>query len=331
MEDKIRVGLVGCGNAGSRIHLPLLRKHQDLYRVVACADLVPEKAVETASEFGIDKAVSVEDLLHDEEVELVIVATRPPRTHRDIACAALKENKHVVVEKPMAGTVQECDEMIEAAGKKRKVLAVHHNRRWDVDFLTVREIISSGAVGEVRLVRNEFTAGYNGCCYDWAIHLLDQTMALSQGKKFVEVTATFCRPKQQGGFFTARFRTEDDIIHDVGMLPPVQGSGLRPGKAPFRFLVAGTEGIAYLDWCQRPEDAFVKFVSYQSAFTDKSFGDLVCVQGALTGQDFYRMLFSCLRQGEKVPVSGEEGRRAVYAWELLTQSALQSRCLSIEL
>jgi len=98
-----------------------------------------------------------------------------------------------------------------------------------------------------------------------------------------------------------------------------------------RFLIAGTEGVAYLDWCQRPEDAFGKFISYQGASPEKFWGDLKSVQATLTVADFYQGLFDAIRDGQPCPVSGEEGRRAVRAWELLCASACQGRSLSIEL
>ncbi|MCM8769038.1 MAG: Gfo/Idh/MocA family oxidoreductase [Candidatus Omnitrophica bacterium] len=335
-REKVKVGVVGCGAAGLRIHWPRFLKHGCLYQLVAWADLVREKAEKAALETGVGRALSVEELIEDKQVELVVVATKPPVTHRDIAVKALQSGKHVVVEKPMATNSEECEEMIRTAEKAGRILSVHHNRRWDVDFLAVREIISSGAVGELRLVRNEFLAGYLGCCYDWAIHLIDQTMVLNQNRKFVEVTATFCQPgcsrtDENQGFFSARLRSESGIIYDVGMLPPVNGSALRPGKAPIRFLIAGTEGVAYIDWCQRPEDAFSKFISYHSLEPQKNLGDLKSIESELAVEDFYQLLFSAIREEKPNPVSAKEGQRAVRAWELICQSALENRCLSIDL
>src|SRR5450759_209138 len=131
----IAVGLVGCGNAGRGIHLPLFAKHADLYRPVCCADAVTNSANELAVKVGIRAMESVDALIADREVELLVVATKPPATHRDIALKALAAGKHVVVEKPMADSAAQCEEMIKAAKSADRVLSVHHNRRWDVDFL----------------------------------------------------------------------------------------------------------------------------------------------------------------------------------------------------
>ena len=334
--DRINVGLVGCGNAGRNIHLRLLREHEKLYQVLSCADALAGKATELAAEAGIGAHGSVADLLADPQIELAVVATKPPRTHRDIALDAFAAGKHVVVEKPMAGTSEECEEMVQAAEAAGRVLAVHHNRRWDVDYLAARHAIESGAVGDVRLVRNEYTAGFSGSPYDWGIHLVDQTMTLSFGQRFVELTATFCQPDSEDpteseGFFTCRLRTEDGVIHDLSMLPPFQGNAFRPGQLPWRFIVAGTKGVLYQDWCQRPADGLAKPSYFQPAEDGGTMTELPSVTARVSVPDFYDALHSSIREGTPSPVSGPDGTRAVRAWELICQSASEGRALSVDL
>ncbi len=332
--EQIAVGLVGCGGAGKGIHMKLFGKHRDHYRVVACADAMPASAEALAAEFDL-RALSVEALVNDPAVELVVVATKPPVTHRDVAVQALAAGKHVVVEKPMAGTVAECTEMIDAAARAGRALAVHHNRRWDVDFLTARTIIESGKLGEMRLVRNEYSAGFSGSSYDWGIHLVDQTMALSFGKKFVELTAAYCTPNPadppaSDGFFTCRLRTEDGVLHDLSMLPTFGGNAFVPGRMPYRFMLMGTNGAVYQEWCQRPEDAFGKSFVMQPA-AGRGFGDLPFVTAELAIPDFYQSLYAALREDAPIPVPGEAGRRAVHAWELICQSACEGKTLTVNL
>ena len=336
-QTLIRVGIVGCGNAGRSIHLRILRSlHTARYRVTCCADAAQEKAVELAAAAGLRAAASPVSLMADPEVDLVVIATRPPRTHRDLALAAFAAGKHVVVEKPMAGTAAECDEMIAAAAAAKRLLAVHHNRRWDADFLAVRHALDSGIFGEVRLVRNEYTTGFAGSPYDWGIHIIDQTMALSRGKRFVELTAAFCaphpdRPADSEGFFTGRLRTEDGVLHDVGMLPVFNGNAFRPGRLPWRFLVVGERGVLYQEWCQRPEDALAKQSHFQPAAPGTALADLPLIASGLAIPDFYGALYEAIRGGGHPPVSGAEGRRAVRAWELLCEAACRGTTLSIDL
>jgi scyllo-inositol 2-dehydrogenase (NADP+) len=334
-NSRLTVGLIGCGNAGRNIHMRLLRKHAELYEVVACADAVPESAARLAADFGL-RALEVEALLGDPGIELVVVVTRPPVTHRDLAVAALGAGKHVVVEKPMAGTSEECAEMVAAAESAGRVLAVHHNRRWDVDFLTARHLLESGAIGEPRLIRNEYTAGFEGSPYDWGIHLVDQTMALSLGQPFVELTAALAAPAPEDppasqGFFTCRLRTADGVLHDLSMLPPAEGSAFLPGRMTYRFALIGTEGAAYLDWSQRPEDAYTKTWSLTARQPGRRLGDLPFIAADLAIPDFYQCLHAAIREGGPVPVTGQEGQRAVRAWELICESACEGRTLLVNL
>jgi predicted dehydrogenase len=332
--SQITVGLIGCGGAGKGIHMRFFGKHQALYRVVACADTVDASAEALAGEFGL-RAERVDVLLTDPEVELVVIATKPPVTHRDLAVRALAAGKHVVVEKPMAGTVAECDEMIAAAQQAGRLLAVHHNRRWDVDFLAARQLVASGSLGEMRLIRNEYSAGFSGSAYDWGIHLVDQTMALSFGQRFVEVSAAFAAPNAadpaaSDGFFTARLRTADGVLHDLSMVPSFGGNAFMPGRMPYRFILLGTKGIAYQEWCQRPEDALGKTIAVQPA-AGRGPGDLPIVAAELAVPDFYQTLHAAIRDGGPLPVSGEDGRRAVRAWTLIAESAVAGKTLSIDL
>jgi scyllo-inositol 2-dehydrogenase (NADP+) len=336
-QEPIRVGIVGCGNAARTIHAPLLRKHAQLYQLHACTDIVTDLAERFAAEHGPRFVPKLDDLLDDASVELVVVTTRPPSTHHDVAVAALARGKHVVVEKPMADDAEQCNRMIEAAQQGGRILTVHQNRRWDVDFLNAFDALRLGKVGAPRLVRNEFNAGYRGSCYDWGIHIVDQTMCLSMDRRFIEITATMARPNLSAplageGFFSARLLTEDGVAHDMSMLPAVDGNAFRPGTTVPRFVLVGTEGIMIQQWCQRPEDAFGSSIRHQRAESDQEpFGDPPSVTAALSIPDFYERLHGALRAGGPAPVCPRSARRSVTAWELVCKAASAGRTLSIEL
>lgn len=334
-QKRIGVGLVGCGQAGRGIHVPLLAKYADRYTLVCCTDTTAAAAEALARDTGARVAGSVEALVADPAVDLVVVATRPPGTHRDVALVALAGGKHVVVEKPMAETAAQCAEMIAAATRAGRVLSVHHNRRWDVDFLTARALIASGALGQMRLIRNEYTTGFGGSPYDWGIHLVDQTVALSFGSRFVEITAAFCRPStddppQHQGFFTARLRTTDGVLHDLGMFPPIRGTAYRPGRLPYRFMLVGTEGMVYQDWCQRPEDAYTAPVAVQFADAQRRMPALDIVKTDLAVPDFYELLYRAVREGGDPPVPATEALRSVVAWEHICRAAVTPQTLAVD-
>ena len=135
---------------------------------------------------------STSELLIREDLDLIVVAT-PNHTHFALAKAALEADKHVIVEKPFTVTADEGFELTEIAKLRGKILTVHHNRRWDGDFLTVSKIIQKGLLGrlvemEIRYDRyrpflrsdtwkEEHLPG-TGILYDLGSHLIDQAQTL---------------------------------------------------------------------------------------------------------------------------------------------------------
>jgi scyllo-inositol 2-dehydrogenase (NADP+) len=149
--DRINVGIVGLGRSGWNIHAAGLAE-LDRYRVVATADPMAERSAEAAQKFGCATYASPEELIGDNSVELVVVAT-PSHTHVPLAVSSLEAGKHVLVEKPLAQSTAEVDAMIAAAEKADRVLTCFHNRRFDPEFLAIQEVIASGRLGDVVSIR----------------------------------------------------------------------------------------------------------------------------------------------------------------------------------
>src|SRR6185369_15290685 len=105
-------------------------------RAVATDDVTPARR-EIAERHGLHSHASWEELVDHESIDVVLVST-PTAMHFEHASAALRAGKHVMVEKPMALDLAQSRELIELAEKHHRVLSVFHNRRWDVDYLTVK-------------------------------------------------------------------------------------------------------------------------------------------------------------------------------------------------
>ena len=175
-NDVIRVGLVGYGLAGSVFHAPLIRACERMELV----------AVQTTREVP-NGVRSLEELI--ERSDLVVVAS-PNTTHFPIAKQALEAGRHVVIDKPIAVTVDEADELIRIVRDNGRVLSVFHNRRWDSDFRTVGEVLPR--LGDVMLFeaswdrfRPELKQGWRevprpggGLFNDLGPHLIDQALQL---------------------------------------------------------------------------------------------------------------------------------------------------------
>ncbi len=150
-ETPIRIGIAGLGRSGWPLHALTTGQHP-AYRVAAVADPLPERREEARSKFGCAAYADPEGLLGDPSVEVVTIAT-PSHTHAPLAIAALQAGKHVVVEKPMAQNTAEMDAMIAAAARAGRVLTCFMPLRWQAAFVALRDLIGSGRLGRVVLIR----------------------------------------------------------------------------------------------------------------------------------------------------------------------------------
>ena len=184
----IRVGLIGYGYAGRTFHTPLIRATRGL-ELVAVSSSRPERV--TADLPGIAVVPSAGELLATPSIDLIVIAA-PPDVHAPLAAAALRAGKHVVVDKPIAPTFDEARATAMLAAGSDRVLAVFQNRRWDGDFLALRDLLSRGVLGEVSHVESHFdryrplvrdrwrerpVAGA-GLWHDLGPHLVDQALQL---------------------------------------------------------------------------------------------------------------------------------------------------------
>lgn len=244
-DAAIRVGLIGYGYAGRTFHAPLIRAVPGLdLRLIGsrgparvAADL-PGVAV-IADPYAVATA---------EAVDLVVIAT-PNHTHAPLARAALAAGKHVVVDKPFTLDLAEARALRTEAGRRNRLLAVFHNRRWDSDFLTVRAAIADGLIGPVRhweshfdrfrpQVRDRWREGAGpggGIWYDLGPHLLDQALLLFGLPERVTANLARLRPGARA----------DDWAHVVLDYPDLRvvlhASMLVAGGSP-RFLAHGEAG-----------------------------------------------------------------------------------------
>jgi len=152
MDQPIKVGIAGQGRSGWGIHARLLEPLDELYQVVAVADRLPERQREAETRFDCRAYPDLDAMLQDEEVELV-VNSLPSYLHPSGSVAALQAGKHVVCEKPMAVRVADADAMIDAAQQAGRVLTIFQNYRYDADFQKVQEVIASGVLGRIVLIR----------------------------------------------------------------------------------------------------------------------------------------------------------------------------------
>ena len=155
--NKIRVAVFGCGAIAQRRHIPEYAANSAV-ELVAFADPVKERVEAVAAEYGGKAYTSYEELLKNEKLDAVSVCT-PNYLHAPMTIAAANAGLHVLVEKPMATTAGEGEQMIEAARKNGVFLMVGHNQRLMPPHVKAKEILDSGKLGKVLTFRTSFGHG----------------------------------------------------------------------------------------------------------------------------------------------------------------------------
>ena len=187
-KPRLKVGLIGYGYAGKTFHAPLIAAVPDLeLAAVASSD-----AAKVHADWpGVAVHATPAELIVRDDLDLVVIAT-PNDTHHPLARAALLAGRNVVVDKPFTVALDDARELVALARKRRKLLSVFHNRRWDGDFLTLRQLVRDGALGrvvemnsrhdrfrpEVRVRWREMAGPGAGLWFDLGPHLIDQAMQL---------------------------------------------------------------------------------------------------------------------------------------------------------
>jgi predicted dehydrogenase len=208
MEKVINTALCSFGMSGKVFHAPFLAIHPGFQLYAAW-----ERSKQVIQEYypGVKSCSTYEEILHDGEVELVIVNT-PNYTHYDYTRKALLAGKHVVVEKPFTVTVAEGEELIELAQNQNKKLSVYHHRRYDSDYKTVKKIIQEGWLEEIveteihydrykeelsPKAHKETPGPGTGALFDLGSHLIDQALQLFGWPQALFADIQIMRPTSQ--------------------------------------------------------------------------------------------------------------------------------------
>jgi len=157
--DRVRIGVIGCGGTASSFHLPVL-EHLPEAEVVAVADIDTERLREVGDRFRVrHRHARWEDLLGNPEVDAVAVFV-PTAGHGEIARAAIDAGRHLLVEKPLALTLREIDELEQRAAGSPGTVMVGMNLRWHRAVRSLRDLIRAGAVGVPEAVRTIIASGF---------------------------------------------------------------------------------------------------------------------------------------------------------------------------
>ena len=155
---QLRVGIMGQGRSGFGIHLRWLREDKKHFKVVAVADLLPERTDDVVADLGVKAYSDYRELLKDKTLNLdLVVNALPSHMHPEGAIAAFEAGYNVVSEKPIAASVKDFDRMVAAADAAGKKLLPFQNSRFQPAFQRILSVIDSGCLGEIIHVRLNYS------------------------------------------------------------------------------------------------------------------------------------------------------------------------------
>lgn len=347
MRQEIKVGLIGYGLGGRVFHAPIIDSVEG-YQLDKVYETKEENIKHLLGRYPQVQVVStVDSIIHDPEVQMVVVAT-PNVFHYDLAKRAMENGKDIVVEKPFTVTTQEADQLIALSKSNRRLLAVHHNRRWDSDFRTVEKIVKSHFLGEIvdyqanfDRYRVEFKGNWreeeqpgSGILYDLGSHLIDQALILFGLPQEVFGQLEI---QKEGGKTVDFFR----VILKYPHLSATLKAGMLVREAGPRFALHGTKGsfVKYgLDvqeealkigllpkstdgWGQEPEGLWGKINTELNG--SHIIGKVESEPGDY--REFYRNVYQAILGEKSLIVQPEQARNTIRIIELAEESHTQKR------
>jgi scyllo-inositol 2-dehydrogenase (NADP+) len=329
-NEVVRVGLLAYGAIGHEHNLAV--QHSGGLTLSAVCDMNPDR-IAAALELAPDAAsfTDADAMLASGTLDLVVIST-PPNSHYRWAKAALESDLHVVLEKPMALNVAECDELMALAADRDRLLVVYQNRRFDPDFVTLRSVITSGGIGDLFQL-DTFVGGYSepctywhsdalisgGAIFDWGSHYIDQILNLIDDP--VD-HVTGLNQKRKWSHATNADHAQVAITFASGRQATFINSDLAAIRKP-KFYALGSEGAIVGNWDLLAEPAVADLPSILSLHRGGGASQVVPLQ-EVPAYGFHRSLADNLLHGVAMEVTATQSRDVVAIMEAAEESALNN-------
>ena len=341
----MRIGVVGYGTGGRHFHVPFIQAAQgvELAGVVARA---PQTIATVKSDLPDVPIYPSLAALLDAGVDAVTITT-PPHTRRELVLEAIDAGVHVIADKPFAPTAQAGRDLDAAAKAKGVVLGVFHNRRWDTDVLTLKEVLDSGRLGRLWRLHSRMDqddphtleAGpTGGLLRDLGSHLVDQALWLLGPA--VSVDAQLDMIDLEAGPTDAGFVLT--LVHANGVHSHLSASKLNGLAAKeYRayaergsYVSLGTDVQAQAIFAgRRPSDDLANW-----GYERQDLWGTLRVRGACERvpsaqgryHDYYEAFALAVRTGGRPPVTAEEAIAALAVLDAARVSAIEGRTVAIE-
>lgn len=327
MQKPIVTALLAYGMSGKLFHAPFVSSHSGF----SFKGVLEHKTKRVLADYpGIKSYDTLQEILEDPEIELVIVNT-PSNTHVDYARQALLAGKDILVEKPFASTSKEAKEIFELGRKLNRKVMVYQNRRFSSDFAVTRDVIDSGKLGriiEIHLRYDRYRAEIgpkvfketplpaSGIVYDLGAHLLDQVICiLGKPSGFHKVTGIYRENSQVDDYGHIHLTYPNQL--NVFVTASLLVADPQPG-----IIINGTKGSFVKAFCDKQEEQLIAGMKPgDSGFGDEDPGKegkltLMNDRGEKTIEfvpsvkgkymDLFEAIVQTIRHGKEFPVKEEE-------------------------
>ena len=327
----VRCGLLGYGPTFDmgKDHGEWMNSTPGLVTVAACDSNAGRMDAARKELPGIRTFTSLDEMLRMKDLDLV-VNILPHNLHAETSLACLRAGKHIVSEKPFCITTEEATRMIRAARRSKVMLSVFHNRRWDGDYLAIRDLIDRGLLGDVFHIEC-FTGGYNrpgfwwrsdktlsgGALYDWGAHFTDWILRLVN-KRVTQVTGFF--HKRLWNHVTNEDAAQAILRFEGGEMADLQQSSLAAAAKP-KWRICGTLGGLVAGGGDT-----VDVTSYASGL---KFEGKIPAKPTYGCKEYYRNVADHLLMGEPLAVTAEQAREVIAVIETAERSSAEGRSLPL--
>lgn len=347
---KISVGMVGCGYIASKWHIPSFQRLKVGAVVSAVCDTDASLASSVAGKFKIPRTYSnVTEMLRKENLDIVDICT-PPQTHSSLAIEAMEKGVSVLVEKPMALRLPDCDEMIRVCKKTGVKLCIIHNELFRPPVLRARRMVAEGAIGKMigmqwcRLTRREeYLAKENhwihklpgGLIGETGPHGVYTSLAFLKRATNVEIAAKNICKYPWAPFDYFGIMLEGDDMISSGVISHASDNDAND------VTIYGTEGILDLDlqsmlltqYSLRKKTPISLALSALGLARQITSGAISNAGKILFARDTMlevtghateiEQFVDSIQNDRQPPVTGEEGRETIRVMELLVQKLKQ--------
>jgi predicted dehydrogenase len=343
-SQQARVGIVGFGFGGRYFHAPFIASVDGL-ELAAIVTGSADRASQARALYPNAAIVgTVDELLDRTDVDIVVVTT-PNRVHHEIAMQSIARGRHVVIDKPMAMSVKQAESIIRAAEQQGVVLSVFQNRRWDGDFLTLRSLVDTGAVGPIDSLESRFEVFARGGRVGWrertmegggplrdlGTHLIDQAILLfgPPGRLWAQVGRHRPATEVEDSVFVA-------IDHDSGVRSRLWASWIASRPGP-RFRLRGGNGEYVKEHMDIQEEQLMAGIAPSSSRYGKEprarWGRLHSADGTITAvptargdyTTYYRMFLDAVHGTGPVPVDPRNSLGVLAVVRAVEQAAASGR------